>query len=120
MKPLKTSIRKVPRKQMERNGDGEGGRNGLKRETEWEQEKDRERGRGREEERILQCAINSLDNDLLTKQSGGINSVLDLSPQLILMLGREAFSGPLICVCACVFTSIPFTYSCVVLCSVVN
>lgn len=40
---------------------------------------------GREEERILQCAINSLDNDLLTKQSCGINSVLDLSPQLILV-----------------------------------
>lgn len=42
------SIRKVPRKQTERAGDGEGGRNGLKRETEWEQEKDRERGRKRE------------------------------------------------------------------------
>lgn len=46
----------------------------------------REGQREREEERILQCAINSLDNDLLTKQSCGINSVLDLSPQLILML----------------------------------
>lgn len=38
------------------------------------------REREREEERILQCAINSLDNDLLTKQSCGINSVLDLFP----------------------------------------
>lgn len=41
-------MKTVPRKQTERNGDGEGGRNGLKRETEWEQEKDREREGGRE------------------------------------------------------------------------
>lgn len=42
------ALERFPEKQTERAGDEEGGRNGLKRETEWEQEKDRERGRKRE------------------------------------------------------------------------